>query len=334
MSILTSHSIHRSRLTSYWLWGALFLVFCIIVVGGVTRLTHSGLSMVEWKPIMGILPPLNEIDWQIAFDKYKQFPEYQQINMGMPLSNFKFIFFMEYFHRLLGRLIGLFFFLPFVIQLGRGKLPPTFKKAGFIALFLGALQGGLGWYMVKSGLSLEPSVSHYRLAAHLLMALLIGGVIIWMLCKHYEVKQVKVRSPHLIHIAMTFLVLTVLYGAFVAGLKAGLIYNTYPLMNGEFIPGEWMDLTPWYSNLFENHGTVQFIHRNLAHLTFVLIAFTAFKIRRKETKIWSFLALIQVILGIKTLLFQVPVSLGTLHQAWAVVVYAYGIYLMMKFKRG
>ena len=323
-----------------WLLGTCFLIWLMTMLGGATRLTHSGLSIVEWKPVTGIFPPLSEADWHQEFTKYQQFPEYKLVNSQMTLSEFKSIFFMEYAHRLLGRFIGLFFFVPLVFFWVQKQLSPLVKKMSILSLIIGAGQGFMGWYMVKSGLIKDPSVSHYRLAAHLLLAMVLYALIFWTALKVICPAPGKLL-PHLkkvssiLHLGALFLLLTIMYGAFVAGLKAGLIYNTYPLMGEQFIPAEWNFLQPLYLNFFENAATVQWTHRTLAILTLATISWSMLiLIRQRVSDPLKQTALIviggvvlQVVLGIMTLLHQVPVVLGTLHQGTAVVVLTLVIYV-------
>lgn len=317
----------------FWLFGSCFLIWLMIMLGGATRLTHSGLSIVEWKPIVGILPPLTQAAWLEEFAKYQQFPEYQLINQGMSLAEFKFIYFMEYAHRLLGRLIGLFFFIPLAYFWARGQLSPRLKKLSLVVAVLGLAQGFMGWYMVKSGLVKNPSVSHYRLTAHLFLALLLFSLIFFeglrSLYPREKIPQDSKKSGKMfVHLSALLALLTMVYGGFVAGLKAGLMYNTYPLMGGELIPYEWAHLSPVWLNFVENAATVQWAHRTLALITVILVTTSMIQILRsnygkvvKDTaKLMIVTIIFQFTLGILTLLHQVPVSLGTLHQGTAVVV--------------
>jgi cytochrome c oxidase assembly protein subunit 15 len=304
------------------------LVFCMIIVGGATRLTHSGLSIVEWEPIVGTIPPLNDTDWNQVFDEYKGSPEYQLINFGMSLDEFKVIFWWEYFHRLLGRLIGFVFFVPFLFFLLTRRLNAglTGRLLGIFAL--GGLQGGMGWYMVASGLVDEPNVSQYRLTAHLGIAFLIFGAITWTaMSVLYPSKtnlSVPVRSMYKTSVAVSAtLFLMVLSGGFVAGLQAGLIYNTFPLMGNSFIPPNLFALTPFWTNFFDNMTTVQFDHRIIAYILAIMIPIFWFKLRRRDvsnrTRTLSNLLLgllaLQIVLGIATLIYHVPTVLGVAHQA-------------------
>lgn len=318
---------HRKQVVG-WLVVCGILVFCMIIVGGATRLTHSGLSIVEWEPIVGTIPPLNDTDWNQVFDEYKGSPEYQLINFGMSLDEFKVIFWWEYFHRLLGRLIGFVFFLPFLFFLLTRRLNAglTGRLLGIFAL--GGLQGGMGWYMVASGLVDEPNVSQYRLTAHLGIAFLIFGAITWTaMSVLYPSKtnlSVPVRSMYKTSVAVSAtLFLMVLSGGFVAGLQAGLIYNTFPLMGNSFIPPNLFALTPFWTNFFDNMTTVQFDHRIIAYILAIMIPIFWFKLRRRDvsnrTKTLSNLLLgllaLQIVLGITTLIYHVPTVLGVAHQA-------------------
>lgn len=334
-------AIPQNRSLIFWLLSTCFLIWLMIMVGGATRLTHSGLSIVEWKPITGIIPPLNHAQWLEAFESYKQFPEYKLVNHGMSLSSFQFIYFMEYIHRLLGRLMGLWFIIPLIIFWIRNRLSLMLKKRAFIALFLGLAQGVMGWYMVKSGLVKDPTVSHYRLTAHLALALALYGLLFWTALEimRPQSKDSATLEPafmaYLSFISCIAITLTILYGGLVAGLKAGLIYNTFPLMEGQFIPDEWAFYRPLWLNFLENAALVQWMHRWLAMSTVALVLFTVWKIWRlspnKATRTTALLfggfTLVQASLGILTLLFQVPVSLGTLHQGTAIAVLSLGLCL-------
>ena len=307
----------------------------MIIVGGVTRLTHSGLSMVEWKPILGSIPPLNQEDWQAAFDAYKQFPEYQKVNHGMALDEFKFIYYWEYSHRLLGRFIGLIFFVPFVIlaylkMIRRSMLPKL-----LIAFVLGGLQGLMGWYMVKSGLVDMPRVSHYRLAAHLILAMFLLAYLYWLIL---DLLKVQVRSvtpgiQRLLYFLIVLFGLQVLYGAFVAGLRAGWGFNTFPLMDGRLLAEAATTMSPLLVNFVENGAMVQFVHRwfgvLLVGLSIVGLTLTAKE--KGATSGWFILTAVmtvQFVLGVSTLVMYVPIAVASLHQAGAVVVMLALVYLL------
>jgi len=326
----------RQQWIAAWLYTVAGMVFAMVVLGGVTRLTHSGLSMVEWKPVTGWLPPLSEAEWQAVFDKYKAYPEYKEINEGMTLAGFKGIFWLEFLHRLWGRVIGVAFFLPFVFFLVRGWVDRRLglRLAGLFVL--GGLQGVMGWYMVKSGLVDRPDVSQYRLAAHLLLALVIIVALLWVAMgltpsarpARELAALAGLRRGALGLLALVFV--TAFSGAPVAGLDAGLTYNTFPLMDGELIPPGMYVQTPAYLNIFENVTTVQFNHRVLAESTLVYVLVLWWLARRRGLPAPAALAvnsmaavgLVQVSLGIATLLAVVPVSLAAMHQAGAVVLLA------------
>ena len=309
------------RQVGAWLLLCAAFVFAIVVVGGVTRLTRSGLSIVEWQPLIGAIPPLNEAAWQEMFAKYQQTPEYKQVNFGMTLEGFKGIFWWEYFHRLLGRLIGLVFLLPFLYFLWRKKLekPLVWKLAGIFVL--GGLQGALGWYMVKSGLVDDPRVSHFRLTAHLGLALAIFSLQFWLALQLLFPKE---RFSERLPVVLPFIVFAMaLSGGLVAGLRAGYAYNTFPLMNGHVVPPEILVLEPWWKNFFYNMATVQFVHRGFFWLLAVLVPVAWWRYRAFPSANFLLLAFaVQATLGISTLLLGVPVALGAAHQGGAVVVLA------------
>ena len=321
------------RQISVWLLLCCAMIFAMVVLGGATRLTGSGLSMVEWDPIFGIVPPLDEQTWEEDFAKYRESPEYQKINIGMDLDGFKAIYWYEFSHRLLGRSIGTVFLLPFLYFIARRMLTPRLIPRLAIAFVLGGLQGLLGWYMVKSGLVDHPHVSQYRLTAHLSLALLIYGYLLWLLFDVlFPPRQTSDSSTGSINKVTPYLLalvsLTIVSGGFVAGLKAGLAYNTFPKMGDQWLPPAGWMLQPGWRNLFENIATVQFDHRLLATLTFIsIIAFwnyarTRVLSRSARTGVHLLLltAIAQVGLGISTLLLHVPVALGVTHQAGALTL--------------
>ena len=309
-----------------WLLAGCFLIFSMVVVGGITRLTGSGLSITEWNVVMGAVPPLNETQWQQAFEKYKQIPQYQKINYDFALSDFKHIFFWEYLHRLIGRLVGIVFLLPFIYFVWKKKLSGEWIRKSVFLFALGGMQGFLGWFMVKSGLTERVSVSHYRLAIHLVAAFITFGFTFWFAMQlMFERKENdgNRRLASLTRWILGFVILQIIYGAFTAGLHAGRIANTFPTMDGEWIPSGINALSPAYLNLFENLLTVQFIHRVLA-CTIVILIFVLWGTGRK--KILSayqkksinacvLAVVVQFLLGIFTLLYHVPVALAALHQA-------------------
>ncbi len=324
----------RTRLpVAVWLLACCALIFAMVVVGGVTRLTHSGLSIVEWQPIVGTLPPLNEAQWLETFGKYQLTPEYQKVNQGMRLGEFKSIFWWEYFHRLLGRMIGVAFLLPLLWFWRRGHIdrPLTLRLAGIFVL--GGLQGAMGWYMVKSGLVDDPRVSQFRLTAHLAIALAIYAATLWTAlgllrpgagAAHLRQPRLR-RISWVITAAVAYMVLT---GGFVAGIRAGFAYNTFPLMHGHLVPPEIFMLEPWYLNFFNNMATVQFDHRLGAWLLAVLVPWFWLKARRETLTPFARIGVnfllgmlaLQIALGLATLLLLVPVPLAAAHQGGAVLL--------------
>lgn len=316
-----------------WLWVVAGLIFAMILVGGATRLTDSGLSITEWKPVVGALPPLSEQAWQVEFEKYRQIPEYKLINKGMSLTEFKAIYWWEWGHRLLGRVIGFVFLIPMIWFWARGQVGSALKPK-LVGLFvLGGLQGGLGWYMVSSGLVDRVDVSQYRLAAHLGLAVLIYAWIVWLALAPGERSGAASAGPGVSSLPIFAGLLAVLIyfqiilGAFVAGIDAGMGYNTWPLMSGEFIPSGLMLMTPWYVNPFENALTVQFNHRMVAYAVAVLCILHVAALHRRGSNVVRSSGLVlllavagQIGLGIWTLLAQVPIDLGVAHQAGAIVL--------------
>jgi len=309
------------RAVAAWLLLCAALVCAIVVVGGVTRLTRSGLSIVEWQPLIGAIPPLSTADWEALFAQYRATPEYKLVNLGMDLEGFKRIFWWEYFHRLLGRVIGLVYLLPFLWFLVRRRIerPLAWKLWGVFAL--GALQGALGWYMVKSGLVDDPRVSQFRLTAHLGVALAIIAAQLWIALDLLRPAAGSRRHSHFA-VALAWLVfLMALSGAMVAGLRAGSAYNTFPLMNGHLVPPEVLMLEPWWRNFGYNMATVQLVHRAFFWLLAILIPF-AWWAGRGQASAHALLAafVLQAALGISTLLLGVPVALAAAHQAGAVLL--------------
>lgn len=317
-----------------WLYLVAGLVFLMVVVGGATRLTDSGLSITEWKPILGAIPPLSEADWHAAFEKYRQIPEYHLVNKGMSLEAFKFIYWWEWSHRFLGRFIGVAFALPLAAFWLMGRLRPGLGLRLTGVLALGALQGAMGWFMVKSGLVDRVDVSQYRLAAHLAIAFFIFGLLLWLAFDLEERRTVSAGlapsrgQTRFAGFIVLLVFVQVMLGALVAGLKAGLAYNTWPLMDGALVPEGLGRLAPWYLNLFENVTTVQFNHRLMAYAVTALVLWQALDLRRKlggsalaGSATWlAAVVLCQVMLGIWTLLVAVPLWLGLAHQAGAAIV--------------
>jgi heme a synthase len=322
--------LRNRRAVAAWLIGVAAMIFLMVVIGGVTRLTESGLSITEWKPVTGALPPLTEADWQHEYELYKRIPEAQTVHSGITLEAFKKIFFWEYLHRLWGRLIGIVFAVPLIWFVAMRWLPSGFgpRLVGIFAL--GTLQGGVGWWMVASGLVDRTDVSQYRLVAHLGLALVIYAAILWTALDLLAPAQAGIAPPALRRAAgalAALVFLTVLSGGFVAGLDAGLTYNTFPLMDGRLFPAGYFMETPWWLNWFENVTAVQFNHRFLALSTFAAaVALWGFWRGRVGGPLLVALdlllgaALLQVSLGIATLLLVVPLPLAALHQAGAVLV--------------
>ncbi|NDC42891.1 MAG: heme A synthase, partial [Chitinophagia bacterium] len=320
----------------------LTLVFLMVVVGGLTRLTESGLSIVEWKPISGTLPPLNEADWQAELESYRASPEYQKKNKGMSIEEFKGIFWLEYLHRLLGRLIGLVFIIPLVYFALTKRITRRFAVRLLCIFALGGLQGLIGWLMVKSGLVDDPRVSPYRLALHLSVAFLLFSLLLWSwldVALDKPKTEVHRAAGKLLLLMKGFLVvlcLQIAWGAFVAGNDAGLTYNTFPLMDGRWIPHGMGLISPWWHNLFENVTTVQFLHRVLAYVVFfygcylTFLRYGAFKSLglHRALNAMFIVMLLQIVIGIKTLLYVVPIGLASLHQANALILLGVTVFIL------
>jgi heme a synthase len=329
-----------NRMVVAWLYGCCVLILVMISVGGITRLTHSGLSIVEWQPIVGALPPLSDLQWQETFGKYQLTPEYVKVNRGMSLEAFKEIFWWEYFHRLLGRIIGVVFAIPMLWFAWKGLIERRLLPRFLGVFLLGGLQGAMGWYMVASGLVDDPRVSQYRLTAHLGLAFLIYAAILWLALEmrlRYVPREVGVRASNSMrrhaHVILALIFLMVITGGFVAGIRAGLAYNTFPLMNGHIFPPELFLIEPWYLNFFNNMATAQFDHRLVAWMLAVAVPWFWVRARRVGTSLsvkrasnWLLgLFIVQVSLGIATLLMVVPVPLAAAHQACAVAVFTAAI---------
>jgi heme a synthase len=317
-----------------WLWAVAGLVLVMVTVGGATRLTGSGLSITEWKPLMGAIPPLNPADWAEAFEKYRQIAQYKLVNKGMSLDAFKVIFWWEWGHRQLGRFIGLAYGLPFLLFAWLKWLPPKLIPRFAGLLVLGGMQGAMGWYMVQSGLTDRVDVSQYRLAAHLTLAAIIFAGLVWTaLDLAPQSTRVHLQSlpPRAITVASLLVALVlgqIFLGALVAGMKAGLAHNTWPLMDGRVIPHGLLAMTPWWLNLFENAMTVQFNHRMAAYLLAGLALWQGMRVARHADAAaarasgWlvALTILVQIGFGIWTLLAGVPLWLGLVHQATAMAV--------------
>ena len=327
----------QDRRVAIWLLICCALVFAMVVLGGVTRLTGSGLSMVDWKPVTGVLPPLTEAEWLKTFEMYQQSPEFQKVNSHMDVEAFKGIFWLEFLHRLLGRLIGVVFFVPFLVFAAKGYIAKNEWPKYLLMFVLGGMQGLIGWYMVKSGLVNDPHVSQYRLSTHLVAAFLIYAYMFWVALSLLWPRTSSERHPWFGKaLAVTSLLsLTIVSGGFVAGLKAGKIFNTFPMMGDYWIPPGVMAMEPAWRNFFDNPATVQLDHRVLAMTTFfVVVTFWARipKIdlsARASTAVHVLLAalLVQVTLGILTLLYFVPTALASTHQAVAMLLFTAAIYV-------
>lgn len=326
----------RTNAVRIWLVFVALLVFAMIVVGGATRLTDSGLSITEWQPLLGAIPPLNETDWHSAFDKYKAIPEYAIVNAGMDIEAFKAIYWWEWSHRFLGRFIGIAFAIPFAFFWLTGRVRGTFALKCLGVLALGGLQGAIGWYMVKSGLVDRIDVSQYRLALHLLTAFSILALLVWLALdagpKTDRVRLLTVTKGQYRAAVALFLLVFVQsgLGALVAGLKAGLTYNTWPLMDGKLVPDGLLLHQPWYVNFFENVTTVQFDHRITAYAVFALAFVHLWSLARsaddehvvRTSALVAACVTLQLLIGIWTLLSGVPLALGLAHQAGAAIVIA------------
>ncbi len=328
-----------------WLYVMAGLVALMVIVGGATRLTDSGLSITEWKPILGAIPPLSEADWQSALNKYRQIPEYQQINKGMSLAEFKVIYWWEWSHRFLGRFVGVAFLVPFLFFWLTGRITWRLVPRLAALFVLGGLQGLLGWYMVMSGLVDRVDVSQYRLAAHLGLAVLIFGAILWVAFGLRD-DGGKRRPPDALALSaagLTGLVfLQIILGAFVAGTDAGLVHNTWPLMDGRFIPDGLAILSPWYLNLFENVLTVQFNHRIGAYVLLAwIVGHAIWTVQRTGegpravgAGLMAVIALAQACLGIWTLLAHVPLDIALLHQGVAILLFGFAVRHTHQLMRG
>jgi len=339
---------HRhQRQLSIWLLVCCAMIFSMVVLGGVTRLTGSGLSMVQWDPIFGIIPPLDEASWNADFDLYKQSPEYNKINIGMDLDGFRKIYWFEFSHRLLGRAIGIVFLVPFLFFLFSGRIARSLTPKLVIMFVLGGLQGVLGWYMVKSGLVDNPHVSQYRLTAHLGLAVLIYAYMfyvalgLWFSRTPPLATEVPRKLYTTVSVLAVMVFITILSGGLVAGLKAGFAYNTFPLMDGQLIPDAILMQKPLWRNFLENIATVQFDHRLLATLTFSgilllwLVSWRHALPGQVRTGLQLLLAagLLQVTLGISTLLLHVPVPLAAAHQGNALVLFTAILFVSQRMRR-
>jgi cytochrome c oxidase assembly protein subunit 15 len=329
----------------YWLLTGCLLIFIMVVVGGITRLTHSGLSISNYKLISGVIPPMNEFEWEQAFDLYKQYPEYQKLNNHFDIQDFKDIYFWEWLHRVIGRFIGLVFLLPFIYFLITKQLTkPTIKKS-IVLLCMGAFQGFMGWYMVKSGLVDNPDVSHYRLAAHLTTAFVTFAYTFWVALDliYPSRKVINTSFRNFIRLSLAVLLIQIIYGAFVAGLDAGFLHNHWPMMSeGKFMHETvYIEQNPIYKNFIEGKSGVQFIHRILAYIVVVFIIgiwikskkLTVTAVQSKGILALLFLVAVQFLLGVFTILLQVPVWLGVAHQVGAFFLLSAMIFTLHRFSK-
>ena len=333
----------QNRAVAIWLLICCGLVFAMVVLGGFTRLTGSGLSMVDWRPLMGWLPPISDAEWQRVFELYQQSPEFLKVNSHMGVDAFKGIFWLEFLHRLLGRTIGIVFLLPGIFFFAKGYIKVSEWPKYLLMFILGGMQGVLGWYMVKSGLVDMPHVSQYRLTAHLVAAFIIYSYMFWVAMSLLFPTNGNNKHPwYGKSLALTILTaVTIISGGFVAGLKAGKIFNTFPMMGDYWVPPGTMALEPFWRNFFDNMTTVQFDHRVLAITTlFVVIGFW-FKARKADLPARSRPAVnallhttvLQVALGITTLLMSVPVILGATHQGVAMLLFTVSLYILHSLRR-
>jgi cytochrome c oxidase assembly protein subunit 15 len=325
-----------------WLLSGCLLIFTMVIVGGITRLTGSGLSMVDWKLLAGSIPPINNQQWVETFELYKQFPEFQKQNYMFTLEEFKSIFFWEYIHRLLGRLIGLVFIIPFIYFLIKKRLSKKLTLQCIVLLFMGASQGAIGWWMVKSGLVNNPDVSHFRLATHLITAFLTFSYTFWVaLSLIYPNKSHQNKILYkLSFLLMIVVVIQIIYGAFVAGLDAGKVYNTWPKMNNDWIAESVYAMTPFWNNFVNGIAGVQFIHRTFAFVVLGLIIYIFYQSRKIQLiqleknaiNLLLITVFFQMVLGIITLVMGVPIWLGVIHQLGAFILLASTVFSIFIFK--
>mgnify|MGYP000909108504 CR=1 FL=1 len=327
---MTAQSLDPNRpvpaAVSIWLWVVAAMIFCMVIVGGATRLTDSGLSITEWQPLLGAIPPLNEADWMQAFEKYKLIPEYQIQNRWMSLEDFKFIYWWEWSHRFLGRTIGIVFFVPFLYFVVTKAIPRRLWPRLALIFVLGGTQGALGWFMVASGLSERTDVSQYRLAAHLSLAVALFAGVVWTALGIQTRRVWQSAGDNVMALLLIPLIfLQIAAGGFVAGLDAGFASNTWPTMNGEWIPAGLYASQPSWRNIFENALTVQFNHRLLGYLAAAAALFTAYKFRAAPSRKWAkalgHMALLQAALGVTAVLLASPLWIGLLHQAGALALF-------------
>ena len=321
-----------------WYGLGIVLLLIMVSIGGVTRLTESGLSMVTWEPISGILPPLSDAEWNIEFDNYKNYPEFKLLNKSITLEGFKKIFFWEYLHRIFGRLIGLYFILPFLYLIIKKKIDKMESFRITLLISMVAIQGLIGWYMVQSGLSINPHVSHFRLMIHLLAAMFLIVYTYYQYIRYappFYNRYEPILSKNMSLIVLLLVLVQIIYGSFVAGLKAGYAYNTFPLMNGSIFPVEFFSLGGFYESIFYEPYTIQFIHRFFGTTLLIISLFIILKnmikgsgnlIQNIEIQ-FSVMVIIQFCLGVLTLIFNIPIVLAVAHQLCACLV------LLLSFKK-
>jgi heme a synthase len=325
----------NSSAVRVWLWAIAVLIFCMVIVGGATRLTDSGLSITEWKPLLGAIPPLNEAHWLEAFEKYKLIPEYQVQNRGMSLEDFKFIYWWEWSHRFLGRIIGFAFIVPLVFFVATGRIAKSLWPRLLVLFVLGGLQGALGWYMVSSGLSERTDVSQYRLAAHLTLAVALFAAVVFVSLRvnnRYPLKWSRQSYGAAIFVLLLFVQIAA--GGFVAGLDAGHASYTWPKMNDAFVPDGLTNLQPYWKNWFENALAVQFNHRLLAYALWVFALLQALWLRCSSSIAVFGVVTAQALLGILTVLWQVPLTTALLHQGGALLVLTAALVHFAEVSRG
>ena len=322
------------RAVAAWLYVCCATIFAMVVLGGLTRLTGSGLSMTTWQPVTGWLPPLDAAEWEAVFALYRETPEFERVNFWMTVDDFRSIFWLEYLHRLWGRLIGVVFVVPAVWFAARGRIGRRLGIGLFAAFLLGAAQGALGWYMVRSGLVDRPEVSHYRLAAHLALALAVYAWLLWLALGLTQRRGARGPRDVGLGLAIGGIALTAIWGAFVAGLDAGHIHPTFPLMDGRLVPREIFSIAPWTADLTGNPVTVQFVHRWLAIVVLAGLLSLWWRVRlaprdeRRPFDLLAAMALVQAGLGVATLLLGVPLAAAALHQAGGAVLLSLAVYAL------
>lgn len=339
--------MENNKSVIYWLLSGCVLLFVMVTVGGITRLTNSGLSMTDWHLVTDTFPPLTEEKWNAAFEEYKKFPEYQKINIhnNFQLSDYKFIYFWEWFHRFIGRIIGIVFIVPFIYFLLKKKIDASTLKKCFILLGMGAFQGFLGWFMVKSGLIDNPDVSHFRLSLHLTFAFITFAYTLWVALDlmYPERKEVTIPLKKLARITLFFLLIQIIYGGFVAGLNAGLIHNHWPLMSDSqfFHESITLEKNSWLLRLTEGKSGVQFVHRTMAYIVVGFILFLYYKSKKYSLSTQQqnglnalvLIVFLQFTLGVFTLLYSVPLWLGLIHQITAFILLATMVFTLHRFSK-